>query len=115
MSYHPDACVCGHVAGDHLSGGTSFPHPVQRGACMVSKCDCATFVALDPEPDPAPVEDVDEAAHEYVEDLVPIGAARTWDLCAEMSPEFVAPWADCDGSTRARFLTAFTAMAEATR
>ncbi len=114
MSYHPDACVCGHMAGDHLSGGTVFPHPVQRGACMALKCDCNTFVALDPEP-----VEVDEASHEYVEDLVPIGAACTWDLCAEMSPEFVAPWAEQDGSTRARFLTAFTAgleaMAEATR
>ncbi len=112
MSYHPDACVCGHVAGDHLSGGTSFPHPIQRGACMASGCNCLTFVVLDPEP-------LGETEHEYVESLVPIGAARTWDLCAEMSPEFVASWADCDGSTRARFLTAFTAgleaMAEATR
>lgn len=55
----------------------------------------------------------DEASHEFVESLVPIGAAAVWDECAAYSLEPVPAWEDQDEWTRARFVKAFTMGLEA--
>ncbi len=55
----------------------------------------------------------DETSHEFVEGLVPVGAAAAWDTIAEAAEEHVAPWREQTGSTRARFVAAFTAGLEA--
>jgi hypothetical protein len=55
----------------------------------------------------------DEAAHSYIETLVPVGAAAAWDAVAEDSPQHVKPWDEQDGSTRARFVRAFALGLEA--
>lgn len=36
-------CQCGHVEGEHLSGGAGWPHPPVRGICIAPGCDCKQF------------------------------------------------------------------------
>jgi hypothetical protein len=55
----------------------------------------------------------DETSHEFVEGLVPVGAAATWDACAKHAPQPMASWAEQDRTTQAVFLAAFTAGLEA--
>jgi hypothetical protein len=55
----------------------------------------------------------DDAAHEFTESLVPVGAEAMWNLFREASPSYVAPWSEQDGSTRARFTAALVCGLEA--
>lgn len=59
----------------------------------------------------------DKTSHELMEALLPIGAARVWDTCAQYAVPPLATWDEQDERTRARFTIAFAdgieAMAEA--
>ncbi|HTE60418.1 MAG TPA: hypothetical protein VK631_08695 [Solirubrobacteraceae bacterium] len=36
-------CTCGHLAGDHRSAGSSWPHPPRLGVCLITGCECRGF------------------------------------------------------------------------
>ncbi len=55
----------------------------------------------------------DETSHEFVEALVPVGAAAAWNACAKHAPESTGPWDEQDKPTQAVFLAAFTEGLEA--
>jgi hypothetical protein len=42
-SYAPEMCRCGHPTGDHANGRTAWPHPPQRGPCLVGGCGCRQY------------------------------------------------------------------------
>jgi len=48
-AYAPRECTCGHRQGEHQSNGTSFPHPLLFGVCLVPGCGCKEFTATQEE------------------------------------------------------------------
>ena len=45
-------CTCRHLAADHQSAGTGWPHPVRYGVCLIDGCECREFVNADRLNDP---------------------------------------------------------------
>ena len=39
----PQCTHCNHAEGDHASGGAGWPHPPQRGVCLVPGCPCVQY------------------------------------------------------------------------
>lgn len=50
---HPSVreCECGHLEADHKSSGSSFPHPLRFGVCLIAGCDCREFRDVEGERD----------------------------------------------------------------